>query len=128
MSRGRIAVGGRLNDGENFEVNRTIVGRGTVDIGDLTVARSRLKSDEEAGELGITLSGRQISSIAPNSGAAKAELKVGDVITSIDGIDVTGDHAADVRVLLAAPVGTKVLLGLARGVTVPVILGPRTSP
>jgi hypothetical protein len=27
--------------------------------------------------------------------------------------------------LLTAPVGTKVLLGLARGVTVPVILGPK---
>ena len=70
----------------------------------------------------------EVTAIAPKGAAAKTELAVGDAIMSVDGIDVTGEHGEYVELLLAAPVGTRVLLGLARGVSVSVPLAPRASP
>lgn len=128
VSPGRVTIDAGTGNGEYLSVTRTIEGAGTVDVGDLALARSRLTPDGQPGELGITVSAREIRSVAAGSSAATAGLVVGDVIRSIDGIDVTGEHAPHVRTLLEGPVGMKVLLGLARGVTVPVILGPRTSP
>jgi len=47
---------------------------------------------------------------------------VGDVITSIDGVDVTGANASRATTLMRAPAGTRLALGLLRGATVTVTL------
>jgi hypothetical protein len=46
------------------------------------------------------------------------------VITTIDGIDVTGANTMQSWVLINAPVGTKLTLGLARGTSISVTLAP----
>jgi C-terminal processing protease CtpA/Prc len=63
-----------------------------------------------------------VSYIDPAGPAAKTDLKVGDVIISIDGTDITGTHAGDAYNLMQAPPGTAMKLGLARGTTVAIVL------
>jgi protocatechuate 3,4-dioxygenase beta subunit len=103
------------------------------DVGDITVLRRRVKRNEPAGELGVSFAqqppdtppdGRElkVSYIDPAGPAAKAELKVGDIVTSIDGIDVTGANAMNAWILMHAPPGTKLVLGLKRGAQVTVVL------
>lgn len=64
----------------------------------------------------------QISWIDPAGPAARSGLAVGDVITTIDGVDVTGEGGAAAWTLMQAAPGTKLELGLARGATVTVTL------
>jgi S1-C subfamily serine protease len=59
------------------------------------------------------------SFIAPKGPAVNSGIAVGDVIKSIDGIDVTGEEAWQ---LLSAPPGTVITFGLARGATVKITL------
>jgi hypothetical protein len=110
-------------------------GNDTVDIGDVLVAKRRIKPTDQAGELGVHWVDQpddtpidqeryEISWIDPHGAAAKTDLKVGDVVTSIDGVDVTGgNHALGWTLMHAAP-GTKMGLGLQRGATVTVVLAP----
>lgn len=112
---------------------RTVEGTGTIELGDLSVFRRRVKLGEPVGELGVKFA-EQPPGIEPEQAenkvswidlagpAARTELKVGDVVTSVDGIDVTGVNADAARGLLWAPPGTKLTLGLARGATVSVVL------
>lgn len=116
-----------------FRLNRTVTGSGTVDVGDLPIIKKRLKENEQAGELGIRFKDQapdtnaadrkfEVSYIEPTGPAANSGLKVGDVIVSVDGVDVTGEGWASAWTLLRAPPGTKLELGLARGATVTVTL------
>jgi C-terminal processing protease CtpA/Prc len=50
---------------------------------------------------------------------------VGDVVTSIDGIDLAGVPIDTAWSLFYVPVGTAVRLGLSRGVTVTMVASPR---
>jgi serine protease Do len=58
--------------------------------------------------------GALVTSVLPGSAAEKAELKVGDVITSFDGTQVQNTRELRNRVAATAP-GTKVKVGLVRG-------------
>lgn len=112
---------------------RTIEGTGTIDVGDIAILKRRVKQGQPAGELGINFAEQppdtapedqqmKVSYIDPAGPAAKTELKVGDVITAIDGHDVTGANRAAAWALMRAPPGTKLALGLQRGATVHVVL------
>ncbi|MDX2093971.1 MAG: PDZ domain-containing protein [Kofleriaceae bacterium] len=122
---------GRVID-DNLEfISDTMTGSGTVDLGEITVLKKRLKEGEQAGELGVRFKESppgadertfEISFIDPKGAAANSGLKVGDVIVSIDGVDITRDGWSTGWTLLRAPPGTKLELGLARGTSVTVTL------
>ena len=114
---------------------KTADGTGTVDVGDIGVLKRRIKPSDTAGELGVHWVEQpddtpldqerfEVSWIDPNGPAAKTELKVGDVVTTVDGIDVTGaNHGLGWVEMRAAP-GTKLAFGLARGTSVTIVLAP----
>jgi C-terminal processing protease CtpA/Prc len=94
-----------------------------------------VKPHDPAGKLGVNFAQAppdtppdhrklEVSWIDPAGPAANTELEVGDVITSVDGVDVTGANAPQAGTLMRAPPGTKLALGLARGATVTVVLAP----
>ncbi|MDB4962955.1 MAG: hypothetical protein JWP01_2954 [Myxococcales bacterium] len=136
--RGQLAIMGIHRDVPDSEyawirVLRTVTGSSTVDLGDLTVLKKRLKKGEVAGGLGVHFVELpndtppdkyrlEVSFIEPGGAAAKTEIKVGDVITSIDGVDVTGGSSMHAWPLLRAPVGTRLTLGLARGASIVLVL------
>ncbi|MBS1119143.1 MAG: hypothetical protein H6Q90_1371 [Deltaproteobacteria bacterium] len=104
-----------------------------LELGELAVVRPRVP-DREAGQLGVrfkqgadeTLDERhEVAWIDPRGPAAKTELRVGDVVTSVNGTDVTGDDTGNFDPLIQAAPGTRMILGLARGATVTIVLGPR---
>jgi protocatechuate 3,4-dioxygenase beta subunit len=110
-------------------------GTGTVDVGDITVVRRRVKRGDPAGEMGVHWVNHpddtpldqmklEVSWIDPHGAAGKTELKVGDVVTTVDGSDVTGANFVNGWMLMQAPPGAKITLGLARGASVTVTLAP----
>lgn len=66
----------------------------------------------------MTTQDLRIVEIDPARPTAKTELTVGDVVTSIDGVDVGVLASETVYALLEPPPGTALHPGLARGVTV----------
>lgn len=121
----------RTSDYQFFSIGRTIAGTGTVDIGDLGVPRRRVKFGDPVGELGLRFAAPlddipfaqreyAISWIDPAGPAAKTALQVGDVITSCDGIDLTGSTMW--LTLSRASPGTRLTLGTRRGVTATLVL------
>jgi protocatechuate 3,4-dioxygenase beta subunit len=65
-----------------------------------------------------------VAVVRPGGPAAAAGLKAGDVVTSIDGHDVTGSNDYLYYTLSHVPEGTAVSFGVARGGTVSVAAGP----
>jgi C-terminal processing protease CtpA/Prc len=63
--------------------------------------------------------------IDPAGPAANTELAVGDVITSIDGVDAGVLASETVCALFEPPPGTVLQLAVARGATVTVVAAPR---
>jgi hypothetical protein len=138
---GKISIFGWLKDKSDevrasFSTKRTITS--TIDVGDVSLVRWRIKANEWPGELGFQLVQTlnwmiasdlklKVSSIDPLGPAARSGLEVGDIITSIDGHDVQGENAY-VGKLLHAPAGTRLRLGVARGASVSITLAPRKSP
>jgi hypothetical protein len=115
----------RQADRSRFELPRTIpVSSGVIELGEVAVVRPRLRAGERAGKLGVRFTQREVAWIDPRGPAAKTELAVGDVVTSIDDTDVTGEHESFFAPMLQAPPGTALRLGLARGTSVSVVLGP----
>lgn len=101
----------------------------------IRVARRRLAFGEDAGDPGYTLRRGDanadplqrrhvIAVIRPGGPAAAAGLQVGDEIVAVDGHAVTGSDAYLHDILLRAPAGHSIRIGLARGVTVALTLGP----
>lgn len=129
-------VGVVLNPSSDYDdviTSRRIDGSGTYDLGDIGVLKRRLKPGETEGELGVHWLEQSAGTppeqkryetrwIDPDGAAAKSELKLGDVVTTIDGIDVQGANHMRGQTLLTAPPGTKLALGLARGATATVVL------
>ena len=118
-----------------FRTVREVQGTGTVDIGDITVVHRRVKPGDAVGELGVhwaeQVPGAQldeqiwkVSWIDPAGPAAKTDLKVDDIVTAVDGNDITGTNAANGWMLMQAAPGTTIKLGLARGITVAITLAP----
>ena len=136
--KGRVMIRGMPKDWRDSEyammaVIRVVTPTGsTADVGSIPMIKKRVKQGDPVGELGVNFAEQppdteldkgeyKISWIDPAGPAAKTDLKVGDVITSIDGIDIVGNQQLGSVLMRAAP-GTKLALGLARGATVTVIL------
>lgn len=76
-----------------------------------------------AGDPGFTTgAGLVVTSVRADGPAAQAGLQVGDVIVSLEGHTVTGDRMSLFHSLVHAPAGTRLQLGLARGVTLALTL------
>jgi hypothetical protein len=127
---GTISIIGFSTDAGAVELRRTIpaTATGTFDLGELAVVKPRLKPGERAGRLGVrvdrgdTEDKVEVAWIDPAGPAAKTELRVGDRVVSVDGVDVSGDHAGRFEALVSAPPNTAVSLGLGRGATVKIVL------
>ena len=136
--KGRVMIRGMPKDWRDGDyamlaVIRVVTPTGsTADVGSIPMVKKRVKQGDPVGELGVNFAEQppeieldkseyKISWIDPAGPAAKTELKVGDVITSIDGVNIVGNQPVGNALMRAAP-GTKLALGLARGVTVTVIL------
>jgi hypothetical protein len=105
---------------------KSIDGIHDIDLGDIAIATVRSK---EPGTIGIgwqmyaddvEMANRAlvVKAIDPSGPAAATDLRVGDVVTTIDGYDIRGDRYWNGFVLLEVSPGTTLQLGLARGVTV----------
>lgn len=134
--RGRVSLNGQHLSWEYGAIvaERTLSGVGVVDVGDIIAIKRRRKDDDTYAYLGIEFAplpnGRyspeymfEVRAIDPRGPSAATDLRVGDVVISIDGIDIGGSNYWYAETLMDASVGTKLMLGLARGVSVPVILG-----
>jgi hypothetical protein len=131
--RGTIEIWG-FPDGASDYYNhlvvvRTLDGPGTVDVGTLKRVKRMWKSGDEVRGLGFELqplpedaSAEQralvVARIDPTGAAAKTDLRVGDVITAIDGLDVTGGNTAQGVGLLIGATGSTATLDLKRGISV----------
>ncbi len=142
VPRGKLAVQGMAKDwGESdytwFRVVRDVTAtkESTVDIGDVGVIKKRIKNGEPSGETGLHFKEQppdtppenqeiRVSFIEPDGPAAKTDIKVGDVIVSVDGVDVSGANGMHAWTLMNAPPGTKLVLGLARGASITLTLAP----
>ena len=96
------------------------------DVGDVPVARRRIKPDQPKGDLGLVFVEGQpeqepedyemkVAMVRARGPAAAAGVVVGDVVVSVDGHDAKGAASHTVWPLLDVPEGTKVTVGLARG-------------
>lgn len=108
-------------------------GRST-DLGDVKVPKLRAKPGDEAGDFGFELKQPDASTdidkmvltvalVRADGPAAKAGIKVGDVIVSVDGQDVREDPY-QYWMTSHVPPGTTVTFGLERGASVKVTAGP----
>ncbi len=123
------------NGWTTLQAVRTVTGTGTVDVGDLPILHSRLEHPgDQHGYLGlhfeplppgITPDQRQVkvSWIDPKGPAAHVDIRVGDVLESVDGVNIQGDNYGFTNPMLIAPIGTTVRIKLVRGVTVLLTLG-----
>ncbi len=127
VTPGRLRVEGDPPGYIEFYVTR-MIGSEPVDLGDILV-------DPEAegiGDAGLDFKewdGKDAETYrlevsAVTGPAAKAGIKVGDVVTSINGVDTTVGELYSYY-LLRRPPGTAIAIGLARGVTVNVVLAKR---
>ncbi|HET6584610.1 MAG TPA: carboxypeptidase regulatory-like domain-containing protein [Nannocystaceae bacterium] len=100
----------------------------------LAMPKSRLKRGKRPGDLGFKiketppeLDGEEfpitIAFIRPDGPAAATELTVGDVVTGVDGHDVSGDNRRRYDTLTRVAQGTKVTLDLQSGKSVEIVAG-----
>jgi len=138
---GAVTLTGMSTDWKNspylwLQVPTQVRGTGTVDLGEIKMPRRRVAAGEVGGDLGFDLKQappgqmpdqrvNEVSHVRPGGPAQAAGLKVGDIIQTTDGIDITGGSYYLTWTLWDVPVGTKVALGLASGATVTVTAGPQ---
>jgi hypothetical protein len=94
--------------------------RGAMDLGDLPLVRPRAQN---AGELGFTLGNGTVDSLDPNGPAAAAGLRMGDVVTAIDGVGPASLVADCGFAMIAVAPGSVLSLTLLRGDTIRVTAG-----
>ncbi|HTJ42692.1 MAG TPA: carboxypeptidase regulatory-like domain-containing protein [Kofleriaceae bacterium] len=110
-------------------------GADVIDLGDIEVAKRRVPARTRGGDLGFDLkqeapdiepeqSKMEISHLDADGPAVSSGLKIGDVIVSIDGVDVRGERSYLAWTLMQVAPGTIVKLGLERGTVVPITAGP----
>jgi hypothetical protein len=138
--KGKLAIQGmakewKVSDYGWFRNLKEVTGSGTIDLGDIPILKKRIKDGETAGKLGLNFKQQppetppeqqklEVSFIEPTGPCAGLDVKPGDVITSIDGIDVTAGNTMYAWMLINAPVGTRLTIGLARGTSISVTLAP----
>ena len=121
----RLAAQGNAGYGRAFFERDVSVGT-SIDLGDLVLVKRPNQPKDPRGMLGFHLASGslRIERIVAASPASRSELVVGDVITAINGVDVTGVEGDGAVMLLSAPPGTTFRLGLARSVTVTLVSVP----
>jgi membrane-associated protease RseP (regulator of RpoE activity) len=134
VPRGAITIGGQLNDergrGQVFQIDRTIAPAGgageVIDLGELRAVLHPAVSGTPGCWLSVERPGAPatVTEVLPEGPAARAGIVVGDVITAIDGLDVTGARAQDAAMLLRGAPGTVISVQLERGVTATIVLDP----
>ena len=113
---------------------RSLSGASVVDVGDIAIPKRRTAARERPGDLGFTLKEadpavevdhRQhvVAHVRPGGPAAGSGLNVGDVITHIDGHDVSGEHYFLYWGLARVTEGRSITLGLKRGQSVTIRAG-----
>jgi membrane-associated protease RseP (regulator of RpoE activity) len=135
MVRIRTQNWGGTNDYIGTSIMRTLTAKpATQDIGEITLVKKRVSDQEKVGDLGYKLREAapdedwakrelKIAFVRPGGPAAAVGLKAGDVITSVNGHDVTGEATYKYGALTRAKAGDTVTLGLANGSSVKVVLG-----
>ncbi|HUS28099.1 MAG TPA: carboxypeptidase-like regulatory domain-containing protein [Kofleriaceae bacterium] len=98
--------------------------RSSLNVGDIALVRPRTKIPSN---VGFTLSGGTVDSVAPKGPAAAAGLRVGDVVTSIDGVGPASFVAECGFALIAVPPRTTLTLTLARGDTIKITSGDQPA-
>jgi hypothetical protein len=104
------------------------------DVGDILMVARRLKSDEQAGDLGFELKQQpsgtptsdqrcEVALIRPGGPADGSGLAVGDVIESVGGISVVGGKATYFEQLTKVKAGTVLELEIAGGGKVVITVG-----
>jgi hypothetical protein len=130
---GTLLLRALTRHGHETVTMRTIAGTNVVDIGDLPVIPARVGM---SGESGLDFVDNDdlseidrwqviVKTVAANSPAALAGIKPGDVVTSVNGLDMRGYGAMNIWNLLTSPPGTTLAFTLARGVTVSITLTKR---
>lgn len=110
-------------------VIRTIPGGATFHAGTIKLPSRRVKPRERGGDLGIDFKEGdpdtepedyklEVSFVRPDGPAVDSGIEVGDVVTSVDGHDVTGENIYLYFSLAQVPEGTTIELGLERDATV----------
>ncbi|MEL6186563.1 MAG: carboxypeptidase regulatory-like domain-containing protein, partial [Myxococcota bacterium] len=105
------------------------------DIGELELVKERMKNSETAGDLGFKFKEQEpggepedvvleVAVVRPGGPAAQAGLNVGDVVTSMEGKDVSGANSRRSWKLMRVPEGKTVKLGLKEGGEVTITAGP----
>jgi len=105
------------------------------DVGTIELIKKRVVDTERAGDLGYSLRDPEpdedrtkrvlkVGHIRPGGPAAKTGLKVGDVITSVNGHDVRGEQCYRYSGLATVKVEGTLTLGLASGASIKVVAGP----
>lgn len=100
----------------------------------VAIAKSRIKRGKRPGDLGFKTKDAPpevdseefpitIAFIRPDGPAASTELAIGDVITGVDGHDVTGDNVRRYGTLTRVPQGTKVTLELESDKSIEIVAG-----
>ena len=111
-----------------------VVGAGVIDLGDVPAVKRRVKFGDPTGDLGLSFVEiapdtepeayqLKVSKVRAGSPGEVAGVKAGDVIVTIDGLDIRGARSMLGWNLISVPVGARVALGLARGATVTVTAG-----
>ena len=140
VPRGKLSIQGMAKDFKTSDYNWfrivrdiTTTTASSIDLGDVGVIKRRVKEGQPGGEFGLSFKEQppdtppeqeelRVSFIEPDGPAAKTDIKVGDVIVSVDGVDVRGANSMHAWSLMNAPPGTKIVLGLDRGTSVTITL------
>jgi protocatechuate 3,4-dioxygenase beta subunit len=105
----------------------------TFDIGIVSALKSRTPNGEAQGDPGISFKQSErwsesipleVVRIDPTGPCGKLDVKVGDVLVAVDGIDIGGERGYLANILMEAPAGTKIELAFARGNKISVTLSP----
>jgi len=132
VPRGTLQIwGNTLTDGtqssEPAKLERTVTASDpdVIEVGDVLVVTTTEAARGYPGMF-VTLDGdprsAKVYSVEPNGPAATAGIEAGDIITEVDGTDVTGDAADAAATLVTGEIGTAITVTLQRGVTVTIVL------
>jgi len=126
VANGLVWFGAYGDAYERLELTRDVTGP-TTRLGDVAIVKSRDQPGVRTGWLGLTFANDalRVIEIDPTGPAAKTQLAVGDIVTTIDGIELAGVERSAALSMLLVPVGTAIRLGLSRGTTIVVTTAPR---